>query len=42
MAFTFIDGVENFAFFFIEFNRHQVEANGETYLKENFYAFQTA
>ncbi len=41
MAFSFLDGAQNFAFFFIYVFRHPVSVNNKTLHAENFYAYQT-
>jgi hypothetical protein len=41
MAFTFTDGVQNLAFFFISLYMHPIQFDGETLLAVNIYANQT-
>ncbi len=39
MAFTFIDGSQNFAFFFIYFYLQPIQVDGQTIYALNMYAF---
>ena len=39
MTFTMIDGIVNFAFFFISIYRHPIIVDNQTLPYENFYAF---
>jgi hypothetical protein len=41
MAFTFLDGVQNFASFFLEVYRHPVQVGEQTLYYENIYALLT-
>jgi hypothetical protein len=41
MAFTFLDGAQNFAYFFISLFRHPVLVGGYVLHGVNIYAFQT-
>ncbi len=42
MAFTFLDGAQNFAYFFISIYRHPIHVGDQTFYCENVYAAQTA
>ena len=42
MAFTFLDGAQNFAYFFISVYRNPVDVGEQTFHGVNIYAFETA
>jgi hypothetical protein len=42
MAFTFLDGAQYFAYFFISVNRHPIYVGEQTFYGVNIYAYQTS